>query len=142
MYSIAIDGPAGAGKSTIARAAAKKIGFIYVDTGAMYRAIALYFLRKGIDGLAGLVQEQFQLDVFEDTLFLFCGRRNDRIKGLYWDTNGFLLLYKRLEAGRFRWPRSTQEALQISVQQYEWLCDGMEILSRNKPVDTKGMKFS
>ena len=50
MYSIAIDGPAGAGKSTIARAIAKRIGFIYVDTGAMYRAIALYFLRKGIDG--------------------------------------------------------------------------------------------
>lgn len=50
MYSIAIDGPAGAGKSTIARAIAEDIGFIYVDTGAMYRAIALYFLRKGIDG--------------------------------------------------------------------------------------------
>ena len=50
MYSIAIDGPAGAGKSTIAKAIAEDIGFIYVDTGAMYRAIALYFLRKGIDG--------------------------------------------------------------------------------------------
>ncbi len=50
MYSIAIDGPAGAGKSTIAKAIAKDIGFIYVDTGAMYRAIALYFLRKKIDG--------------------------------------------------------------------------------------------
>ena len=50
MYSIAIDGPAGAGKSTIARAIAQRIGFIYVDTGAMYRAIALYFLRRGIDG--------------------------------------------------------------------------------------------
>ena len=50
MYSIAIDGPAGAGKSTIARAIAERIGFIYVDTGAMYRAIALYFLRKGVDG--------------------------------------------------------------------------------------------
>ena len=49
MYSIAIDGPAGAGKSTIAKAIAEDIGFIYVDTGAMYRAIALYFLRKGID---------------------------------------------------------------------------------------------
>lgn len=49
-YSIAIDGPAGAGKSTIAKEIAKKIHFIYVDTGAMYRAIALYFLRKGIDG--------------------------------------------------------------------------------------------
>lgn len=50
MYSIAIDGPAGAGKSTIAKAVAKEIGFIYVDTGAMYRALALYFLREGVDG--------------------------------------------------------------------------------------------
>ena len=50
MYSIAIDGPAGAGKSTIARAIARDMGFVYVDTGAMYRAMALYFLRHGIDG--------------------------------------------------------------------------------------------
>ncbi len=50
MYSIAIDGPAGAGKSTIAKEIAKRLGFIYVDTGAMYRAMGLCFLRKGIDG--------------------------------------------------------------------------------------------
>ena len=48
-YSIAIDGPAGAGKSTIAKRVAKELGFIYVDTGAMYRAMAVYFLDKGID---------------------------------------------------------------------------------------------
>ena len=48
IFNIAIDGPAGAGKSTIAKAVAKKLGFIYVDTGAMYRALALYFLRQGI----------------------------------------------------------------------------------------------
>ena len=48
-YNIAIDGPAGAGKSTIARLVAGKLGFVYVDTGAMYRAMALYFLRKGFD---------------------------------------------------------------------------------------------
>ena len=47
-YTIAIDGPAGAGKSTIAKKVAKELSFIYVDTGAMYRAMALYFLRKGI----------------------------------------------------------------------------------------------
>ena len=47
--SIAIDGPAGAGKSTIAKLVAKELGFIYVDTGAMYRAMALYLIRKGID---------------------------------------------------------------------------------------------
>ena len=49
MYNIAIDGPAGAGKSTISKMAAKKLDFIYVDTGAMYRAMALYFLRREID---------------------------------------------------------------------------------------------
>lgn len=48
MHSIAIDGPAGAGKSTIAKRVAKELGFIYVDTGAMYRSMALYFLRHGI----------------------------------------------------------------------------------------------
>lgn len=47
-FNIAIDGPAGAGKSTIAKMVAKKLGFIYVDTGAMYRAMALYFIRQGI----------------------------------------------------------------------------------------------
>ena len=50
MHSIAVDGPAGAGKSTIARRVAKELGFIYVDTGAMYRSMALYFLRHGIKG--------------------------------------------------------------------------------------------
>jgi cytidylate kinase len=49
MISVAIDGPAGAGKSTIARAVAAKLGFIYVDTGALYRAVGLYGLRKGAD---------------------------------------------------------------------------------------------
>lgn len=48
-FNIAIDGPAGAGKSTIAKKIAKKLGYIYVDTGAMYRAMALYLLREGID---------------------------------------------------------------------------------------------
>ena len=48
-FNIAIDGPAGAGKSTIAKLAAKRLGFVYVDTGAMYRTIALHILREGID---------------------------------------------------------------------------------------------
>ena len=108
----------------------------------IYLATGFTDLRKGIDGLAGMVQEQFQLDVFDDALFLFCGRRTDRIKGLYWDRNGFLLLYKRLESGSFRWPRTEQEAKLITMQQYEWLCDGFEIEARNKPVNTAGLRFS
>lgn len=59
MFSIAIDGPAGAGKSTIAKKVAKEIGFIYVDTGAMYRAVALYMIRKGILGsdISAIIEE-------------------------------------------------------------------------------------
>ncbi len=48
-YNIAIDGPAGAGKSTIAKKLAEKLGFVYIDTGAMYRAMAFYYMEKGID---------------------------------------------------------------------------------------------
>lgn len=60
-------------------------------------------LRKGIDGLANFIKFQFDPDPFQkDILFLFCGRRTDRIKGLVWEGDGFLLLYKRLNVGRFR----------------------------------------
>ena len=60
--SIAIDGPAGAGKSTIAKKVAKELGFIYVDTGAMYRAMALYMIKQGIDasGEGAPIDAQFR----------------------------------------------------------------------------------
>ena len=58
-------------------------------------------MRKSIDGLAALVQQQFQLDLFASSTFLFCGRRRDRMKALLWEDDGFLLLYKLLEDGKF-----------------------------------------
>ena len=73
----------------------------------VYLACGYTDLRRGIDGLAGIVQTQFELDAFDDALFLFCGRGTDRIKGLYWDSNGFVLLYKRLESGSYWWPYTT-----------------------------------
>ena len=56
-----------------------------------------------------MVQQEFELDPFTNTLFLFCGRRRDRIKGLYWEGDGFILLYKRLERGVYQWPRNERE---------------------------------
>ena len=73
------------------------------------------------------MQSQFQLDPFTNTLFLFCGRRRDRIKALYWEGNGFVLLYKRLESGSFQWPRSEAEARELTAQQYRWLMEGLQI---------------
>ena len=98
-------------------------------TGAekVYIACGYTDLRCGIDGLAGIVQRQFRLDPFTDTLFLFCGRRRDRIKALYWEGNGFVLLYKRLESGSFQWPRNEAEARELTPQQYRWLMEGLQI---------------
>ena len=93
----------------------------------MYIACGYTDLRKGIDGLAALVQSQFQLDPFTNTLFLFCGRRCDRIKALYWEGNGFVLLYKRLESGSFQWPRNGEEVRKLTAQQYRWLMEGLKI---------------
>ena len=84
-------------------------------------------LRRGIDGLASIVKQQFELDPFTNTLFLFCGRRRDRIKGLYWEGDGFILLCKRLEQGAYQWPRSGTEARTLSQQQYRWLMEGLKI---------------
>lgn len=67
-------------------------------------------LRSGIDTLASVVSEKTELGPFlPDTLFLFCGRKSDRIKGLVWEQDGFLLLYKRLEQGKFVWPRGEED---------------------------------
>lgn len=98
-------------------------------TGAehIYVACGYTDLRKGIDGLALLVQKSFALEPFEDSLFLFCGKRNDRIKALYWEGDGFVLLYKRLEHGRFQWPRTQAQAQLITPQQFWWLMEGLKI---------------
>jgi len=84
-------------------------------------------LRRGIDGLASIVTNQYELDLFDDAIFLFCGNRKDRYKGLYWDKDGFLLLYKRLDDGVLQWPRDEDEVRKLSNQQLRWLLEGLAI---------------
>ena len=97
----------------------------------VYIACGYTDLRRGIDGLASIVQAPFQR-----VLFLFCGRRRDRIKALYWEGDGFLLLYKRLESGSFQWPRTKDEVQALTPQQYRWLMEGLSIQQprAHKPV--------
>ena len=71
-----------------------------------YVACGYTDLRRGIDGLAAIVTQQYGKELREDSLFLFCGRRTDRIKALYYSGDGYVLLYKRLDNGAFQWPRS------------------------------------
>lgn len=95
-------------------------------------------MRKAIDGLAAIVQQNFKLDVFSGSLFLFCGKRCDRIKALLWEEDGFVLLYKRLENGKYKWPRDSSEARQITQKEFRWLMEGLSIEQKTaiKPAKT------
>ena len=85
-------------------------------------------LRYGIDGLATTVKEKFGLSPFSpNTVFLFCGRRSDRIKALVWEGDGFILLYKRLEAGTFKWPRKEGDLKNLTYEQFSRLLQGFTI---------------
>ena len=98
-------------------------------TGAdkVYIACGYTDLRKGIDGLAQLVCQQFELDPFTNPLTQHRELRRDRIKGLDWERDGFILLYKRLEQGVYQWPRSESEVKTLTPQQYRWLMEGLQI---------------
>jgi transposase len=93
----------------------------------VYIACGYTDLRRGIDGLAGIVQNEFHLNPFQNVLFLFCGRKTNRIKGLLWEGDGFLLLYKRLEDGKYQWPRSIKQVKEITPRQFRWLTEGLTI---------------
>jgi transposase len=93
----------------------------------IYVACGYTDMRKSIDGLATLVREHFNMDPYEPALFLFCGRRSDRIKALMWEKDGFVLLYKRLENGKFQWPRTEDELQPITWQQFRWLMEGLQV---------------
>lgn len=78
-------------------------------------------MRKQLNGLLDIIHYNFKLDPYSNSLFLFCGKRADRIKAVHYEGDGFCLLYKRYENGRLQWPRTGEEAKQISDQQLRWL---------------------
>ena len=88
-------------------------------------------LRYGIDSLAGVLRSLgIENPAAANTLYLFCGRRSDRIKGLVWEGEGFLLLYKKLVNGSFQWPRNASEVKSLTAKQFRWLMEGLTIESR------------
>ena len=91
------------------------------DPDHVYLVCGKTDLRKGIDGLAMVIAENYGLELYNNSLFLFCGTRNDRFKGLLWDGEGFILLYKCFENGRLSWPRDSSEAKELSTKQLDWL---------------------
>jgi transposase len=98
-------------------------------------------MRKSINGLMELVKSSFALDPFAQAAFVFCNRNRDRIKILEWDEDGFWLYFKRLEKGRFRWPKDGAEPTMIlSGEELAMLLGGVRVelkITRNEVIERR-----
>lgn len=95
-------------------------------------------LRKSIDGLKLIIGRDLNLNPYQkNVLFLFCGRNSSKIKALVWEGDGFVLAYKRIEDGRFRWPRTPGEVLDLTQDQFDRLMHGFSIESTIKEITPK-----
>ena len=97
-----------------------------IGVDKVYLACGSTDMRKSIDGLAAIVQQCFSLDPFSTCLFVFCNKSCNKIKILQWDHNGFWLYYRRLEKGKFKWPKDSGTVV-ISRRELRWLLDGLSI---------------
>ncbi len=88
--------------------------------------------RKQINGLVEMVIHEFKRDPNDGVVYLFRNRSKDKVKALFWDRNGFVLMYKRLEKGRFDFPKTSQGSLEISREQYDMILSGMPVLYYGK----------
>ena len=84
-------------------------------------------MRKAINSLSILVEATLRLDPFSGHLFVFCNRGQTILKVLYWDRNGFCLWQKRLEKHRFKWPRNSDEVMEIGAQELSFILEGLDI---------------
>lgn len=101
---------------------------IVLRPSEIYISTANVDMRKSIDGLASVVQQQFRLDPLSDAMFVFHNRHCDKIKILYWDKDGFCLLYKRIEKGKFRFPQHINgDTYTVSEDELYWLLHGLHI---------------
>ena len=102
-------------------------------TAQVYLYAGKVDMRKSINGLAAIVEQELELNPMSPALFVFCNRGRDKIKLLYWERNGFVLWYKRLEQQRFTWLKAaTEESLVIDGYQLNLLLDGLDIFN-NRP---------
>ncbi len=101
----------------------------FSDLPAVYIHCAPVDFRKAVNGLSVIVEQDMGLSPYDEALYLFCNRDQDKIKILYWDKSGFVLWYKRLEKEKFKWPINADQAvLSIDDKVLSNLLNGLSIL--------------
>ena len=93
---------------------------------SIWLAAGVTDMRRGFDGLAAIVQEKLATDPFSGHVFIFRGRRGDLVKLLWWDGDGCCLFAKRLERGRFVWPKAESGTVSLTRAQLSMLCEGID----------------
>ena len=88
-----------------------------------------------------VIRDTYQMDPFDNAVYLFCGRRTNTIKALYYDKDGFCLLQKRLDTGRYKWPRNASEVRALTRQEFRWLMEGLSIEQPNAIKPSKNRDF-
>ena len=92
-------------------------------------------MRKQINGLSVIVEEHLEKDPFSGAYFMFCNKKRNLLKILYWDMNGFCLWNKRLEKDRFPWPKNELAVYQITESQLKMLLSGIDFWKAHKPLN-------
>lgn len=99
-----------------------------VSVEKVYLATGATDLRNSINGLAAIVQECFELNPFSTDLFVFCNKSRDLLKILRWQHNGFWLYIRRLDKGKFNWPKyADKDTIEVSGRELGWLLDGLSL---------------
>ena len=93
----------------------------------VFLALGYTDMRKSINSLSILVENTLNMSPLSGHLFVFCNRRRNMIKILYWDRNGFCLFQKRLEKHRFKWPQKLEQVKQIDGRELSFLLEGLDI---------------
>lgn len=85
-------------------------------------------MRKAIDGLCLIIQDQLKAEPESNSIYLFCGKKRDRIKVILKEPDGMVMIYKRLTAeGCYRWPRNRSEVRNLTWREFDWLMSGLDI---------------
>ena len=92
-------------------------------------------MRKQSRALAVVVEQEMGLDPFAASLYVFCNRRRDLLKVLYWDLNGFALWQKRLEKHKFAWPETEEMVCEIDELRLRWLLEGIDFWRAHRALD-------
>ena len=110
---------------------------MFPDTNKMqiYLKPGFTDMRKAINTLSVVVQGEMKLDLFSKSMFIFCNKKRDTVKLLYWDNNGFCLWQKKLEKHKFQWPESEQEVMETTDFKLQWLLKGIDLTRVHKQLN-------